>query len=335
VSQRSAPTPGDSQAQVPQSGDPVEVVLPIQLRAHLDGHLPPWLQAHWFASKAEALALAPLAQIGWFDMYNKGDVAAAIRAAGAMRWLNTAFAGLDGFPLAELRSRGIVVTNGAGINAITIAEYVVMGLLSMAKAFPEVLRAQQRGEWLKDAPGKRELAGSEALILGAGSIGALVRDRLRAFDMRVTMARRRPDAAAGEIGRDDWRARLGCFDWIVLAVPSTPDTRRMLGAAEFAAMKPCAGLVNVARGNVIDQDALIAALRSGHLGGAFLDVCEPEPLPAGHPLWTTPGVTLSMHLSGRSQTHMFERSAVRFLDNLARWRAQQPLLHRVDLALGY
>lgn len=315
--------------------DPVQAVLPDHLRPHLEGRLPPWLVPHWFASKAEALALAPQARVGWFDMYGKNDMAATIRAATALRWLNSGIAGVDGFPLAELAARGVTVTNGAGINAITISEYVLMGMLSFAKGFPAVLQAQQRREWLKDAPGKQELFDSQALLLGGGAIGSLVRERLRAFGVQVTTARRRPDAAAGDIGSDAWRARLGEFDWVILAVPSTPETRRLLGAAEFQAMKAGAVLVNVARGDVLDQDALIAALQAGRLGGAFLDVCEPEPLPPEHPLWQAPRVVLTMHLSGRSQTRMMQRAAERFLDNLARWRDGRPLLHQVDLALGY
>jgi phosphoglycerate dehydrogenase-like enzyme len=315
--------------------DTLSAVLPIHLREHLDGRLPGWLTVHWYSSKEQAFELAPGADIGWFDMYNKADMAAAIRSATRLRWLNSIFAGVDAMPLPELAERGVLLTNGAGINAITIAEYVVMGMLALAKGFPAVLQAQQEQVWLKDAPGTRELFESRALILGSGGIGQLVRDRLLAFGVEVTMVRRRPDAATGELGVQDWRSRLGQFDWIILAVPSTAETRHMIAAAEFEAMKPDAVLVNVARGNVVDQDALVTALRAGRLGGAFLDVTDPEPLPAGHPLWTMDKVLITMHLSGRSQTRMFERAAARFVDNLTRFRAGQPLANQVDLALGY
>lgn len=315
--------------------DTLSAVLPIHLREHLDGRLPGWLTVHWFSSKEQAFALAPGADIGWFDMYNKADMATVIRSATRLRWLNSIFAGVDAMPLPELAERGVLLTNGAGINAITIAEYVVMGMLALAKGLPAVLQAQQEQQWLKDAPGKRELFDSRALILGSGGIGQLVRDRLRAFGVEVTMVRRRADASAGELGAQDWRGRLGEFDWIILAVPSTAETRHMIGVAELEAMKPDAVLVNVARGNVVDQDALVNALRQGRLGGAFLDVTDPEPLPVGHPLWTMDKVLITMHLSGRSQTRMFERAAARFVDNLTRFRAGQPLANQVDLALGY
>ena len=310
-------------------------VLPALLREHVEASLPDWVEPLWFASKAEALALAPRAQIGWFDMYDKRDMAQAIAAASGLRWLNSIFAGVDSMPLPLLQQRGVVLTNGAGINAITIAEYVLMGMLAMAKGYRQVVRAQDRHEWLKEAPGRLELAGSRALLLGHGGIGKLVQARLMAFDVEVTVVRRGAEAGGASLGPDQWRGRLADFDWIILAVPSTPETLHMLGAAEFAAMKRGAMLVNVARGSVVDQDALVQALLAGQLGGAFLDVTEPEPLPAEHVLWTMDNVHLSMHLSGRSQTRMFERSGQRFLDNLARWRAGQPLLHQVDLALGY
>jgi len=225
------------------------------------------------------------------------------------------------------------VTNGAGINAITIAEYVLMGMLTVAKGYREVVRAQERHEWLTDSPGKVELAGSRALLLGYGAIGKLIEARLGAFDVAVTVVRRTP--GAGALGPGQWRERLGEFDWVILAVPATAETEALIGAAELAAMKPSAVLLNIARGSVVDQAALVDALGARRIGAAFLDVTDPEPLPAQHPLWSLDNAHITMHLSGRSQTLMFRRSAERFLDNLARWRAGEPLQHRVDLARGY
>lgn len=109
----------------------------------------------------------------------------------------------------------------------------------------------------------------------------------------------------------------------------------MIGAAELAAMKPTATLINVARGTLVDQEALVVALSAGRPGQAFLDVTSPEPLPADHPLWSLPNAHVTMHLSGRAQTRMFERSVARFLENLARFRRGEPLEPQVDLALGY
>ena len=315
--------------------DAVIAALPAMLRTHLEPQLPPWLEPRWFATREEALAAGPGAQIGWFDMVNKADMAAAIHTATGLLWLNSIFAGMDGLPLQQLQQRRVRVTNGAGINAITIAEYVLMGMLTIAKGYREVVRAQERREWLKDSPGKVELAGSRALVLGYGAIGKLVQQRLAAFAVDVTVVRRSPDGAPNVLGPDQWRARLAEFDWVILAVPATPDTIRMIGAPELAAMRPGAVLLNVARGTVLDQDALLQALRNKTIAAAFLDVTDPEPLPADHPLWDLDNAHISMHLSGRAQTLMFQRSAQRFIDNLARYRCGQPLLHQVDLSLGY
>jgi phosphoglycerate dehydrogenase-like enzyme len=134
---------------------------------------------------------------------------------------------------------------------------------------------------------------------------------------------------------DQWRAQLGDFDWIILAVPSTPETDNMIGAAELAAMKPSATLINIARGSVVDQDALVTALQAKHIANAFLDVTTPEPLPADHILWSLDNAHVTMHLSGRAQDKMFVRSATRFFENLERYRKGEALEPMVDLDLGY
>ena len=311
----------------------VNLVAAGLIRPLIEPRLPDWVEPHWYSSKEEGMALAPLAEIGWFDMYDKADMAAIIGAAKAMKWLNSVYAGVDGMPLAQLQSQGTLITNGAGINAITIAEYVVMGMLTVAKGYRDVVRAQDKQEWLQDSPGKVELHGSKALLLGYGAIGKLIESRLKAFDVDVVAVRRSP--GPGTLGPDEWRARLGEFDWVILAVPATPETEAMIGAAELAAMKPSATLINIARGVVVDQDALVDALRSKSIGAAFLDVTTPEPLPAGHPLWSLDNAHVTMHLSGRAQSKMFIRAAERFLENLALYRAGAPLLHQVNLALGY
>jgi phosphoglycerate dehydrogenase-like enzyme len=307
--------------------------LPALVRPLLESRLPDWLDVRWFLTRDEAMAHGPGAEIGWFDMYDKGDMAAAIANATDLKWLNSIYAGVDGMPLAQLIAQGTAYTNGAGINAITIAEYVVMGMLTVAKGYDDVVRARDRHEWLQDSPGKVELAGSKALLLGAGAIGGLIKARLVAFDVAVTTVRRTP--GPGDLGPDQWRARLFDYDWVILAVPATPETDGMIGADEFAAMKTTATLINIARGSVIDQDALIAALTSKSIAHAFLDVMTPEPLPPEHPLWTLPNAHITMHLSGRAQDKMFQWSAERFLDNLGRWHRGEPLMHQVDLVRGY
>jgi phosphoglycerate dehydrogenase-like enzyme len=308
-------------------------VLNAFLKPLVEGRLPDWLEPRWYTTKAEAMELAHEAEIGWFDFLNRDDVRQTIERAERMTWLNSLFAGVESFPLELLAQRGVVLTNGAGINAIPIAEYVLMLMLAHAKGYREVMRAQDRHEWLRDSPGKRELFGSKALILGYGAIGQEVEKRLAPFAVEVTKVRRSP--GPGVLGPEEWRARLGAFDWVIVAVPATPETEGLLGAAEIAALKGNAVVVNVARGSVIDQAALTAALAEGRIGGALLDVTSPEPLPAGDPLWGLENAHITMHLSGRAQELAFQRAADRFVENLGRYGRGDALEPVVDYALGY
>jgi phosphoglycerate dehydrogenase-like enzyme len=316
---------------------PTTLAISGLIRPMLEARLPQGLDVRWFMTHDEALAAVADAEIGWFDMNDQAAMVETLRAAIKLKWLNSIYAGLDFLPMDVLIERGITVTNGAGINAITIAEYVMMGMLNIAKGYREVVRAQDRHEWLLDSPGKRELAGSKALLLGYGAIGKLIEPRLKAFDIDVSVVRRSPQAGAGDntLGPDQWRARLGEFDWIILAVPATPETEGMIGAGELAAMKSDAVIINIARGSVIDQPALVDALERKAIGAAFLDVTTPEPLPADHPLWALPNAHVTMHLSGRAQTQMFLRSGDRFLDNLGKYLRGEAIGPVFDPRLGY
>ncbi len=303
------------------------------IRPLLEPQLPADLDVRWFMSTEKAIDLAPSAEIGWFDLNDKDEMFKIISAATNLKWLNSIYAGVDGMPLAQLKSQGTIVTNGVGINAITIAEYVVMAMLTVAKGYRDVVRAQDRNEWLMDSPGKVELYGTKALLLGYGAIGKLVEERLKPFGVDVSVVRR--SSGPGTLLPNQWRAMLGEFDWVILAVPATPETDGMIGAAEFAAMKPTATLINIARGSVVDQDALVDALHDRQIAAAFLDVTTPEPLPQDHPLWRAENAHISMHLSGRAQDKMFIRSAQRFLENLKRYQTGEPVQPQVNLDLGY
>jgi phosphoglycerate dehydrogenase-like enzyme len=303
------------------------------IRPLLEPQLPSDLDVRWFMSVEQAMELAPLADIGWFDLNDKDEMVKIISAATNLKWLNSIYAGVDGMPLEQLKSQGTIVTNGTGINAITIAEYVVMAMLTVAKGYREVVRAQDRNEWLLDSPGKVELFGTKALLLGYGAIGKLIEERLKPFGIDVTVVRR--SAGHGTLTPDQWRGKLNEFDWVILAVPATPETDGMIGVSELAAMKPSATLINIARGSVVDQDALVTALQDKQIGAAFLDVTTPEPLPEDHALWGTDNAHISMHLSGRAQNKMFMRSAQRFIENLARYKSGAPLEPMVNLDAGY
>jgi phosphoglycerate dehydrogenase-like enzyme len=310
----------------------MKAVLPGYLRGLFEARLPGDIEAAWAPGPQEALAQIEGAQVAWLDFADI-DRNAAVRRAPSLKWLFTVAAGLDGIDCGLFAQRGVTITNGLGLTTSAVAEYAVLGVLAAAKRYDRVVRLTDRREWPEEAPGRMELEGSRALIVGFGHIGRAIGRRLAGFGVQVTGVNR--TGRDGALTPHAWRGRLAEFDWVLLAAPVTGATRAMIGAAELAAMKPTAWLVNVGRGDLVDQDALIEALRGGRIGGAFLDVVTPEPLPAEHPLWGVENALLSMHLSGRSQKSLWIRAADLFLENLDAFRAGRPMRNVVDLQAGY
>lgn len=312
-----------------------KAVISALVRPLIESVIPEGMQVAWIGSAEEAQREVADADIAWVDMHDKQAMRDIMLAGEKLQWVSTLYAGLDHFPVEQLIARGTRVTNGVGVNTIAVAEYAVLGMLSMAKGYADVVRAADRREWLWASPGTVELDETRALIIGYGAIGSAIGDRLKGFGVEVTGVARTARPEGGILGADDWRARIGEYDWVVIATPSTRETDALIGAGELEAMKDSAILVNIARGECVDQDALIDALKAKTIAGAFLDVTTPEPLPADHELWTMPNVQISMHLSGRAQTRMFQRSAALFAENLQRFVRQESLINEVDLALGY
>lgn len=312
-----------------------KAVISGLVRPLIEGSIPQGVDVAWIMSADEALREVVDADIAWVDMHDKQAMRDVISAGERLQWVSTLYAGLDHFPVEQLITRGTRVTNGVGVNTIAVAEYAVLGMLSMAKGYADVVRAADKRDWLWASPGTVELFETRALVIGYGAIGSAIGDRLKGFGVEVTGVARTARPEDGILGADEWRAKIGDYDWIVIATPSTRETDALIGADELAAMKAEAILVNIARGECVDQDALIAALKAKSIAGAFLDVTTPEPLPAEHELWSLPNVQISMHLSGRAQTRMFQRSAALFAENLARFGRGEALVNEVDLALGY
>jgi len=311
----------------------MRLALPSIVRQVLPA-LPPGVEATWYQGPRDCPAAVAGAEVLWLAFFGRSAIEAALNAGTGLRWVFTWGAGMDRQPLELYRERGIVLTNGSGLVAVPIAEFLVMAMLAAAKRLPDLVRAQDRREWLGAPPGRGELYGGRALVLGYGDIGRAVAQRLRGFGVDVTGARRRPAGEPGVIGPDDWRPRLGEFDWIVVTVASTRATRHLIGASELAAMRRTAWILNVTRGWVIEQEALLDALRAGRLGGAYLDVTDPEPLPSDSELWRLPNVIVTPHVSWATE-RLPERAAELFLDNLERYRAGGELRNRVDLDTGY
>ncbi len=263
-----------------------------------------------------------------------------------LNWLQAAGAGVDSLQPSGIleRDSGVIITSAAGINATTIGEYVFGSMLMFNRTWPAMVRLQDRRVWPLSANwyklGGRELVDQTLGIVGLGRIGRRVAHLGRAFGMRVLGTRR--SVSEGERDPDvdqlypssRLREMLGESDYVVLAVPLTAQTRRLIGEAELRAMRPHAYLVNIARGHVVDEKMLIRALQEGWIGGAGLDVAEEEPLPQDSPLYSLPNVILTPHISGVS-VHYEQRLAALFADNLRRYRAGEPLQNRYDPERGY
>jgi phosphoglycerate dehydrogenase-like enzyme len=251
-------------------------------------------------------------------------------AADAVRWVHTASAGVDRLTFPELLGSDVVLTNSRGVFDVPMAEYVTGLVIAMAKDLPGTVAAQAQRTW-KHRETER-VGGRTAVVVGSGPIGRATAAMLRSVGMTVELVGRR--AADGVHAIDALPGLLPRAEWIVLAAPLTDATRGMLDATALATLPPGARVINVGRGALIVQDALVAALRDGHLAGAALDVFEREPLPADSPLWELPGVIVSPHMSGDILGWRDELEAL-FVDNLARFRTGEPLLNVVDKTLGF
>ena len=274
----------------------------------------------------------------WLSGFATADVVSQLldRGGKRLRWVHYSSTGVEHMRLNEFRENGVILTNGAGLYAQPIAEHVIMCMLAARLNLLALVRAQAAGIWDPEAESQQELQGSVALVIGYGKLGRAIGDRARALGVTVFGARRRgdPPIEDGVSNGDTWRAQLPEADFVVLTLPATPATRGIIGEQELASMKAGAWLINVARGSLVDEEALVGALSSGHLGGAALDAFQSEPLPSAHPFWTLPNVLLSPHSSWRS-SRLDERDVALFSENLQRFIDGDQLRNVVDPDAGY
>jgi phosphoglycerate dehydrogenase-like enzyme len=254
----------------------------------------------------------------------------------SLKWIFNLSAGMNSFPFAELLARDILLTNVRGIHGPQIAEHVFGIMISFSRRLVECERNRTARKWDQGLD-LDEMTGKTLLVIGAGSIGREIARKAKAFDMTVLGIRRKAGTVQGFDEVAD-RAGLASFlaraDFVVLVTPLTEDTYHLVGSAEFAVMKKAAIFINVSRGDTVDEEALLAALVSGRIAGAGLDVFHEEPLPVSSPFWDLKNVLLTPHVAGVSP-HYLERSAEIFAVSLARFRAGESLPNRVDLKLGY
>jgi phosphoglycerate dehydrogenase-like enzyme len=263
-----------------------------------------------------------------------------LQATNRLRWMHAAGAGVERYDLAQIAARGVLLTNSKGVSAPNMAEHVLGMMIALTRRFPRLLRAQIQHEWRDEETHREvgELQGQTVLIAGMGEVGRAVAQRAAAFGMRVNGLRRRADALQAGFDQvfaiGDLHAALANADHVVVTLPNTPRSGGLFDAEAFAAMKPGASIYNVGRGPVIDTAALIAALASGHLGGAGLDVTDPEPLPADSPLWDMENVLITAHTSGATPRY-WERQADLIAENIRRIQRGDAPRNLVDLEAGY
>ena len=269
--------------------------------------------------------------------------AANFASAARLEWIQVTAAGVGPLLFPALVESKVVVTNGRGLHAVAMAEHTLAVLLAFARKLHLARDAQRERRWIQDElwsqlPGFGELGGTTLGLVGLGSVGRAIAERARALGTRVIAVRRHParDAAPADAqwGPEALPRLLEESDWLVLAVPLTAETRGLIGAPELGRIKPGATLVNLGRGALVNEAALIDALASGRIAGAALDVFEREPLDPGSPLWGMPQVILTPHVSGLGPRY-WERAVGLFRDNLGRFLAGESLLNVVDKRAGY
>ena len=308
----------------------------------LNGRLPPGLETvsdrvvvHHAGTAAQLARILPDASMVLLWDFGSTLLREQFDRAKSLKWVHVAGAGVDAVMTAEIASSEVVVTNARGVFNQSIAETVVAMMLVFAKDMLTTIALQARRTWIhRDT---EMLAGQTALVVGAGGIGRAIARSIGALGVRVTgvATSERMDKDLGLVRSvEDLDLLLPGADFVILVLPLTDLTRGMIGHDQLARMKTSARLINVGRGQLVDEDALIAALGSGSIAGAALDVFQTEPLPQESPLWTMPNVVVSPHMSADFHGWL-EALANQFIDNLDRWLDGRPLLNVVDRKLGY
>ncbi|MEI7769386.1 MAG: D-2-hydroxyacid dehydrogenase [Chloroflexales bacterium] len=318
----------------------MKILLPEALREALEPQVraaAPGVEMVWFDAQGDPdgdIADAEVLMRWFFDAQTLNGL---VERMPALRWLHIPRAGVDSSLVPAVMQRDILLTNSAGVHAVPISEFVMLFALAHAKRADHLREMQSARHWGGRDLAVAELAERTMLIIGMGQIGQAIAARAVAFGMRVVGSRRRVAPVSGihrVVAEGGWRSLLGEADYVVIAAPLTPKTHGMFGAAEFAAMRPDAYLINIARGEIVDEPALIAALGRGQIAGAGLDVFATEPLPADSPLWGLPNVFVTPHISWNSPEVRLRILAL-FIDNLRRYLLGEPLANIVDKHAGY
>jgi phosphoglycerate dehydrogenase-like enzyme len=266
-----------------------------------------------------------------------------LKDAKKLKWIHSTAAGVAQLMYPELREAGILVTNPSGVFSVPMAEHAMGLILALARNFPDSVRQQDKAIWsqqeLWDKPQHlAELNGQVLLIVGYGSIGRELAKRAKAFGMRVWGVTRSGEGERAHVEKILPAAKLHEAlpeaDYVMISAPETAETKHLIGAAELAKVKRGARLINAGRGSLLDEAALICALKTGALGGAAIDVAETEPLPADSPLWKAPNLFITPHTSALSDRLWIRQTAL-LVDLLERWFDGREMFNQVDLTRGY
>jgi phosphoglycerate dehydrogenase-like enzyme len=312
--------------------------IPASAVATLRERFPRLTFVHATDAQARAEGLASC-EVAYTWILSPAELARAPR----LRWVHTSAVAVETLCLPELFARGIRVTNSRGVQATPIAEHTLALMLALARQLPFAIDNQRAARWSQNEFAGDHLPwllrGRTLAIIGLGTIGREIARLAGAFGMNVIAMRRQPDRGGADgVAELVPTSALGDLlrraDVLVVAVPLTPDTDRLIGSRELALMKPQAIVINIGRARVLDTDALVDALAARQLGGAALDVFPQEPLPSDHPLWTCPNVLLTPHTSGFRSGH-WQAAIDVFSENLRRFERGDELLFRVDPAVGY
>jgi phosphoglycerate dehydrogenase-like enzyme len=314
----------------------VHMALPSRLRERLLSFVDPEAVIEWYSDIDTAVSASLDAELVYLTLpvVRTVEIRQLVTGAQRLRWMHLNMVGVDTLDLSPLRDRGILLTNGAGLAAVPVAEHVLMCVLAASRSLPALVLAQSRHEWAKDAARGDDLFGRTALVLGWGNLGRAVAERLRAMGVQVTGARRQPGDDPSVVSGEGWRELLPQADFVIVCLPLTARTNNLIGPDELGLMKKSAWLINVARGGVVNELALAAALGSGVIAGAAVDVFEVEPLPSEHPFWTAPNLILTPHVAWKSNL-ADHRAVALFESRLRQYLVEPASLPLVDLDEGY
>ena len=315
----------------------MKLILPDHLIADIEPHLPSDIDVVEVDSEGNLDGDASDAEVYVNGFYLKTSIHdKVLTAAPRLRWQQSPSAGVNQILTPTFLQKDIILTNGAGVHAIPISEFVLAFMLHHAKNLRKLQTLQDEHTWVRGLF-LEELTDATLLILGTGNIGKAIASRAKAFGVTVWGSRRHPEPLPNFdkiVGVNEWRSLLPAVDYVVIATPLTPETKGLIDETALRSMRQSAYLINIARGAIVDEAALLTALRQGWIAGAGLDTVATEPLPPESLLWSLPNAFITPHCSALSP-RLKERIAQLFIDNLKRYQTGQPLRNVVDKQAGY